>query len=89
MEDENNAKLCKKMLSCITSKERHPTPLHGYIPKKNKVTGDRNQSENGHEKVKSSFINDVKSASTLEKSRSKVISMCIIPVSIKYENNGK
>ena len=38
MEDGHNAKSCKKRQSCITCKERHPTPLHGYIPINKKVT---------------------------------------------------
>ena len=41
------------------------------------------------EEVKSNFIVDVKCASALGKSGSKVIIMCIVPVSIKYKNNDK
>ena len=89
MEDGHNATSHKKRLSCITCKERHPTPLHGYIPKNKKVTGDGNQSQTDQEQVKSNFIADIKCASALGKSGSKVISMCIVPVSIKYKNNGK
>ena len=33
VEGEHNAKSRKKRLSCIICKERHPTALHGYIPK--------------------------------------------------------
>ena len=89
MEDGHNAKSCKKRLSCITCTEGHPTPVHGYNPKNKKVIGDGNQSQNDQEEIESTFIADVKCASTLKKSGSKVISMCIVPVSIKYENNGK
>ena len=89
MEDGHNAKSCKKRLSCITCKERHPAPLHGYIPKNKKVTGDGNQSQTDQEEVKTSFIADVECAGALAKSESKVISMCIVPVSIKYKNNAK
>ena len=32
-------------MSCLTCKERHPTPLHDYIPKNKKMTSDGNQSE--------------------------------------------
>ena len=89
MEDGHNAKSCKRRLSCITCKERHPTPRHGKIPKNKKVTGDGNQSQNDQEEIKSTFIADVKCASALRKSGSKVINMCIVPVSIKYKNNRK
>ena len=44
MENGHNARSCKKRLSCITCKEMHPTPLHGWIPKNKKVTCNRNQS---------------------------------------------
>ena len=77
------------MQSCITCKERHPTPLHGYISKNKKVTGDGNQSQIDQEEVKSNFVADIKCANALRKSGSKVTSMCIVPVSIKYKNNGK
>ena len=40
-------------------------------------------------KLKVNFIGDVKWASTLGKLESKVISMYIVPVNIKYKNNGK
>ena len=89
MEEGHNAKSCKKRLSCITCKEGHPTPVHGYTPKNKKVIGDGNQSQNVQEEIKSTFIADVKCASALKESGSKVISMCIVPVSIKYENNDK
>ena len=52
LEDEHNVKSCKKRLSCTNDKEKHPTPLHGYIPKNKKVTGDGNQSQNDQEEVK-------------------------------------
>ena len=42
-------KSCKKRLSCITCKERHPTPLHSYVPKNKKVNGDGNKSQNDQE----------------------------------------
>ena len=89
MEDGHNARSCKKRLSCTTCKERHPAPLHGCIPKNNKTTGDGNQSQIDQEEVKSNFVADIKCASALEKSGSKVISMCIVPVTVEYKNNGK
>ena len=89
MEDGHNVKSCKTRLSCIDCKERHPTPLHGYIPKNKKVTADENQSQNDQEEVKSDFIANIKCACAVGKPGSKVISMCIVPVSIKYKNNGK
>ena len=89
MEDGHNAKSCKKRLSCVTCKERHPTPLHGYIPKNKKVTGDGNQSQINQEEVKSNFIADINCAIALGKSGSKVISMCIVTVSVEHKNNGK
>ena len=68
--------------------EKQPTTLHGYIPKNKKVTGDRNQSQHDQKEVTSNINGHVKCASTLEKVGSKVISMCFLPVSIKYENSG-
>ena len=67
MEDGHNAKSCKKRLPCITCKERHPTSLHGCIPKNKKVTGNRNQSQIDQEEVKSNFIADIKCTSALAK----------------------
>ena len=52
MEDGHNAKSFKKRLPCVTCKERHPTPLHGYIPKNKKVTGDGKQLQNDQEEIK-------------------------------------
>ena len=75
--------------ACITCKKKHPTRLHGYIPKNKKVTDDGNQLQNDQEQVKSNFISDVKCASALEKLLSKVIGLFIAPVSMKYKNNGK
>ena len=46
MEGGHSAKSCNKRLSYITCKERHPLPLHGYIPKNKKVTGEENPSQN-------------------------------------------
>ena len=78
MEDGHNAKSCKKRLSCINFKERHPTPLYGYVLK-----------NNDQEEVKSNLIANVKCAIALGKSGLKVISMCIVLDSINYENNDK
>ena len=79
-------KLCKKRLSCTACEEKYPKPLHDFISKNKKVTNDGNKSQNYHEKVKINFICNVKCASTLGKPESMVISRCIVPVRIKYEN---
>lgn len=42
MEDWHNETPCKKILLFTTCKEKHPTTLHGYIPKNKKFFGDRN-----------------------------------------------
>ena len=57
-------------------------------PMGDRVTGDRNQSQHDQKEVTSNITGHVKCASTLEKVGSKVISMCFLPVSIKYENSG-
>ena len=75
--------------ACITCKEKHPARLHGYIPKNKKVTDDGNQLQTDPEQVKSNLISNFNCASALEKLLSKVISLFIAPVSIKYKNNGK
>ena len=67
MEDGHNAKSCKKRLPCITCKEKHPTSLHGCIPKNKKVTGNGNQSQIDQEEVKSNFVADIKCTSALAK----------------------
>ena len=74
----------KVVMYCLRGK--YPKPLHDYISKNKKVATDGNQSQNYHEEVKINFICNVKCASTLGKPESMVISRCIVPVRIKYEN---
>ena len=92
MSDSHNAKTCTRQLSCSSCKGNHPTPLHGYIPKvmKDKADGSKDNSDSGN--IKSNYAtldNNVKCASTTEKSGSKIISMCIVPVKIKHRDSNK
>ena len=57
---------------------------------KDKSDGSERNGDSGN--IKSNYAtldNDVKFASTIAKSGSKVIAMCIVPVKIKHGNNSK
>ena len=83
-----NAKTCTQRLTCSSYKGNHPTLLHGYTPNK-KSNADGNQAVDGERNLKNNFAgfnDDLKNASMTEKTGSKVISMCIVPVKVKHED---
>ena len=90
MTEGHNAKTCTQRLTCSSCKGNHPTPLRRYIPNKKSET-DENQTVNGGGNLKNNFAgfnNDSKYASMRGKTGSKMISMCIVPVKVKY-GDGK
>ena len=55
-----------------------------------KLDGSQDNADSGNEKNNYATLdNDVKCGSTTARSGSKVISMCIVPVKIKHEDNKK
>ena len=73
-----NAKSCKRRRVCAICKEKHATGLHGYKhPRKGKL---EDNSTNSNE-------NSTISAKTKMKSR--VVSMCIVPVKVRHVHSGK
>ena len=86
MNESHNAKTCTQWLTCSSCKGNHPTRLHGYTQNK-KSKADWNQIVNRGGDLKNNFAgfnNDLKCASMTGKTRSKVISMCIVPVKVKH-----
>ena len=63
---------------------KHPTGLHGYVPRW-KVGGAADNSKDGDsDTVKTNFAEmDVKSASA--NMASKIVSMCVVPIKINHE----
>ena len=89
MTEGHNAKTCTQRLTCSSCKGNHPTFLHGYTPNKKSKT-DGNQAVDGEGNIKSNFAgfnNDLKCASMIGKTGSKVISMCIVPAKVKHETD--
>ena len=74
----HNARSCKQRRVCTICKEKHPTGLHGYKhPRKGKL---EDSSTNSNE-------NSMTCATTRMNSR--VVSMCIVPVKVRYVHSGK
>ena len=80
---EHTAKTCKKRRVCKICAMKHPTRLHGYVPRW-KVGGAADNSKDGDsDTVKTNFAEmDVKSASA--NMASKIISMCVAPIKITH-----
>ena len=80
---EHTAKTCKKRRVCKICAMKHPTGLHGYVPRW-KVGGAADNSKDGDsDTVKTNFAEmDVKSASA--NMASKIISMCVVPIKITH-----
>ena len=75
---DHNARSCKQRRVCTICKEKHPTGLHGYKhPRKGKL---EDSSTNSNE-------NSMTCATTRMNSR--VVSMCIVPVKVRYVHSGK
>ena len=64
MSDGHNTKTCTSKLICSSCKGNHPTPLHGYVPKRTD-DGDQDPKKTG-EVLKNSFagLDDLKCAAT-------------------------
>ena len=80
---EHTAKTCKKRRVCKICAMKHPTGLHGYVPRW-KVGGAADNSKDGDsDTVKTNFADiDVKSASA--NMASKIISTYVVPIKITH-----
>ena len=83
---EHNARNCLKRRECSICKEKHPTGLHGCQPrKKSDESEDDSKSvqpadeEEKDEKVKTCASSVI---------HANVISMCVVPVKVKYKNSN-
>ena len=76
---DHNSWSCKQRRVCDTCGEKHPTGLHGYKGSK------KNKDADGGNSQKS----DSTLACATTKLKSKVISMCVVPVKVKCSNSKK
>ena len=74
---EHNAQICKQRRVCDICRERHPAELHGYKASKKNRTGDGNDSGKNNGSL----------ACATTKMASNVVSMCVVPVKIKYNKS--
>ena len=86
MTEGHNAKTCTQESTCSNCHENHPTLLYGYTTNKKSKT-DGNQTVDGGGSLKNNFAgfnSNLKCASMTEKTRSKAVSMCIVPMKVKH-----
>ena len=76
---DHNSWSCKQRRVCDTCGEKHPTGLHGYKGSK------KNKDADGGNSQKSD--NTLARATT--RLKSKVVSMCVVPVKVKCSNSKK
>ena len=88
MKPNYNVKTCDKRLNCRTCSGGHPTAMHGYVPKRKEDAQDDQRSNENDESVTNSFA-DVETLSTIEKHKTNVISMCIVPVKVRAATQGR
>ena len=88
MKPKHNAKTYDKRLNCRTCSGGHPTAMHGYVPKRKEDAQDDQRSNENDESVTNSFA-DVETLSTVEKHKTNVISMCIVPVKVRAAAQGR
>ena len=83
---EHNGRNCPKRRTCSICKEQHPTGLHGLQPKKksDEKEEDNKPMKTGDEVKKDASVKAC--ASTV--SHADVISMCVVPVKVKYKNSN-
>ena len=78
---------CKQQRSCKICKEKHPTGLYGFTPKKNGVKQDSGNDDNKQVTTTFTGVQSLSCAST--KFRSDVISMPVLPVQIHHPDCSK
>ena len=91
----HTARNCNQRRTCKVCNEKHPTSLHGFKLKKKTKQGAVNdtpdQSETLQEGVLKSNVTicDKNIVCTSTKNNAQVISMCVVPVSIKHKDSAK
>ena len=75
---DHSARNCKQPKSCKICKEKHPTCLHGFKPKKEGLKQDSGNGSNNKISATCTGVQSLSCAST--KFRSDVINMCVVPV---------
>ena len=78
---EHNAKTCSSRRSCKVCNGKHVRTLHGYLRKKTAINKDKGLTDHGKNQE------GVKCASG--KTGTDVVSMCVVPIKVKYCNSGK
>ena len=76
---EHNARICKQRRVCDICSKRHPTGPHGYKARKKNRTGDGNDSGK----------NNVSLLYATTKIKSTLVSICVVPVKIKFSKSKK
>ena len=78
---ERNAKTCLSKRSCKVCNGKHVTTLHGYLRIKTAINSDKGLTDDGknQEGVKCVSVN----------TGTDVVSMCVVPIKMKYGNYGK
>ena len=80
---EHTAKTCKKRRVCKICTMKHPTGLHGYVPRWKGGGATDNRKDGDSDIVKTNFAEiDVKSVSA--NIASKIISMCVVPIKVTH-----
>ena len=85
----HNARTCNDRQICQICKKKHPTGLHDYTPKQK--PGDNN-SRASNEKQNVTFKSNCVKLDDVSCSAScsdEIVSMCIVPVKIRYVNKRK
>ena len=75
----HNVRSCKQRRVCTICTEKHPAGSHGYNhPRKSKLGDDSNKSNENS-----------MTCATAEMKKSRVVSMCIVPVKVRHAHSGK
>ena len=85
------AKTCNDRRICQICKKNHPTGLHGYTPKQ-KAEDDNSGVLDGTQKKEVTFKSNCSKFDDVNCSAScsdEIVSMCIVPVKIRYVNKRK
>ena len=77
---EHHAKTCSSRRYCKVCNGKHLTTVHGYLKKKAVINSDKALTDDGkNEGVKCASVN----------AGTDVISMCLVPTKVQYDNSGK
>ena len=78
---KHSAKSCANQRRCKVCNDKHPTALHGYARKKKQKDNRKNDSADTPNGV------DVRCATV--NTGGNVISVCMVPVNLRYSHSGK